>query len=101
MIMSYNDKVYHVDSVKVNFSEGKESHGAVFHAKEVSAEKFSDLHFAIPHMLCDVLIEYAKLDDSDAILVLDVKGNRFDWNLLSEAWLKQISCAQNVKQYVA
>ena len=101
MIMSYNDKIYHVDSVKVNFDEGKERHDAVFHAKEVPANVHRELHFEIPLMLCDVLIEYAKLDNPDAILVLDVKGNSFMWNLLSEAWLKQTSCAQNVKQYVA
>ncbi len=99
--MSYNDKVYHVDSVKVNFNEEKKLHDAVFHAKEVSAEKFFDLHFIIPEMLCDVLVEYAKLDDSDAILVLNVKGNSFVWNLLSDAWLKQTSCTQSFKQYVA
>ena len=101
MIVSYDDKVYHIDSVDVNFNKGKELHSAVFHAKEVPANIHRDLHFEIPHMLCDVLIEYAKLDNPDAILVLNIKGGSFRWNVLSGAWLKQTSSIQNVKHYVA
>lgn len=101
MIMSYNDKIYHVDSVRVNFSEGKEQHDAVFHARKIPGEEFLDLQLAIPPMLCDVLIEYAKIDNPDAILVVNIKDNRYSWNVLSEAWLNKTFNAQSVKQYVA
>jgi len=101
MIVSYEDKVYHVDSVNVNLNQGKDFHTAIFHAKEVPANIHRDLHFEIPHMLCDVLIEYAKLDNPDAILVLNVKGNSFAWNVLSESWLKHSVNTQSIKGYVA
>ena len=101
MVVSYNNKVYHVDSVNVNQCDDKEAYDAVFHAKEVPVNKSCELNFKIPHLLCDVLIEYAKLDNPDAILILNIENNRFTWNVLSEAWLKQTSNIQNVKHYVA
>jgi hypothetical protein len=101
VIVSYERRVYHVDSVHVNVDHGKSVHNAVFHAKEVSSNVCRDLHFEIPLMLCDVLIEYAKLDNPDAVLVLDVEGTDFRWNVLSEAWLKQKLNVQNIKQYIA
>jgi hypothetical protein len=101
MILSYNDKVYHVSAVNVNLNDGKELHDAVFQAKEVPANTHCDLHFQIPPMLCDILIEYAKLDNPDAILVVNVKDNKFSWNVLSEAWLKHSANCQNVKSYIS
>jgi hypothetical protein len=101
MIMSYNDRVYYVNSVNVNLRQGREVHEAVFHAREMPFNRSCDLHFEIPHMLCDILIEYAKLDNQDAILVLNVKGNNFTWDIVSEAWLKQTSKTDDIKKYVA
>ena len=100
MIMSYNNKVYHVDSVNVNLSECKNIHEAIFHAKEVEENDFCDLHFKIPNMLCEILIEYAKLDNPDAILVVNVENDKFSWNMLSENWLKKTLNVENVRQYV-
>ena len=101
MILSYNDKVYHVSSVKVKLDNGKDLNKAVFQAREVPANTCCNLQFEIPRMLCDVLIEYAKIDNPDTILVVQIKNSRFSWNVLSEAWLKHSTNTQSAKSYVA
>jgi|GEM_PF-4071569 len=38
-----------------------------------------------------MLVEYAKLDSCDLILVLRIEGNESKWCLMSENWLKRQS----------
>jgi hypothetical protein len=100
IVMSYNSKVYHVDLVRVKFQKGQTTDNAIFHAREVTADAFNDLSLPIPHSLYDVLVEYAKLDAPDLILVLDVKEGKFRWNVVSDAWLKQAKNSEGAKQYI-
>ena len=89
VILKYEDKLYHVDRVTVQRSEGKKSYSAVFSAKRLGDSQLMDLGFDISRNLYDVLVEYTKLDDSDLLLVLQVDGGNFKWGLVSEAWLRQ------------
>ncbi len=100
IVLSYNDKIYNVDLVKVRLCEGKNKHNAVFHAKEIHLSQFTDLSLDIPRGLYDALVEYAKLNDPDMILVLNVKNDSYNWNLVSDAWVKQAASAQNTKKYI-
>jgi hypothetical protein len=89
LILKYEDKLYHVNRVTVQRSEKKKSYSAVFSAKRLSDSQLMDLGFEISRKLYDILVEYTKLDDSDLLLVLQVKGSDFKWGLVSEAWLRQ------------
>jgi hypothetical protein len=91
LILKYEDKLYHVNRVTVQRSEEKKNYSAVFSAKRLSDSQLMDLGFEISRKLYDILVEYTKLDNSDLLLVLHVKGDDFKWGLVSEAWLRRQS----------
>ncbi len=89
VILSYRDNVYYVNKVNVQFREDTNLLKAVFHARAAKAEQFQDLEVEITQAAYNMLIEYAKLDNFDLILVLRIEGNESKWCLMSEEWLKQ------------
>lgn len=89
VILSYCDAVYFVNKVNVQFREGVDMLKAVFHARKAKDEHFQDLEVEISQAAYNMLIEYAKLDDFDLILVLRIEGNESKWCLISEEWLKK------------
>jgi hypothetical protein len=88
VILSHGDNVYFVSRVNVNYRENDEKHRAVFHAKGLTDNKPRNLELEINSGVYDVLVEYAKLDNSDLILILHVEGDKSKWCLMSENWLK-------------
>ena len=88
VILSYQDSVYYVNKVNVQLQEGAEMHKAVFHARKAEDTRFQDLEVKISKAAYNMLIEYAKLDNFDLILVLRIDGNESKWCLMSEEWLK-------------
>jgi len=89
VILSYQDTVYYVNKVNVQFREGADMHKAVFHARKAKDVSFQDLEVKISQAAYNMLIEYAKLDNFDLILVLRIDGNESKWCLMSEEWLKK------------
>ena len=89
VILKYDEKVYHVNRVNVQCSEGKKVYSAVFNARRLEDNEVLDLDFEISRKLYDVLVEYTKLSDSDLLLVLHVEGGDFKWGLVSDSWLRQ------------
>jgi adenosine deaminase len=89
VILKYEDNLYHVNKVNVQYSEAKKAYNAVFRAKRLSDNQLLDLDFDISQKLYDTLIEYTKLDDSDLLLVLQAENNAFKWSLFSESWVRQ------------
>ena len=89
VILSYRDAVYFVNKVNVQFREDADTLKAVFHARKAKDEHFQDLEVEISQAAYNMLIEYAKLDNFDLILVLRVDGNRSKWCLMSEEWLEK------------
>jgi hypothetical protein len=88
VILSYNDKIYYVNGVNVQVQEGANKLKAVFHAKCVSDNTNEDLDIEINQATYDILIEYAKLDKLDLIMVLQIEGTSSKWCLMSEDWLR-------------
>ena len=88
VILSYNDKIYYVNGVNVHIQEGDEKINAVFHAKRVADNLIQDLNIKISKATYDVLLEYAKLDKLDLIMVLQIEGESAKWCLMSEDWLR-------------
>jgi hypothetical protein len=88
VILSYNDKIYYVNSVNVAVKEGADRLKAVFHAKRASDNTQEDLSIEINQGTYDILMEYAKLDKLDLIMVLQIEGAASKWCLMSEEWLK-------------
>ena len=99
VILKYENDLYHVDKVNVQYSEGKKVYSAVFRAKRVGSGQLVDLGFDISQNLYDVLVEYTKLDDSDLLLVLHVDGKDFKWSFVSESWLRR-QVESKVSRYV-
>jgi hypothetical protein len=89
VILSYLDNVYYVNKVNVQFEEGADMHKAVFHARKAKEKVFQNLEVKISKAAYNMLIEYAKLDNFDLILVLRIDGNESKWCLMSEEWLKK------------
>jgi hypothetical protein len=89
VILSYRDAVYYVNKVNVQFQEGANMLKAVFHARRPRDKQFQDLEVEISQATYRMLIEYAKLDNFDLILVLRIEGNESKWCLMSEEWLKK------------
>ena len=89
VILSYRDSVYYVNKVNVQFQEGTDMLKAVFHARKAKDTLFQDLEVKISKAAYNILIEYAKLDNFDLILVLRIDGNESKWCLMSEEWLKK------------
>ena len=88
VILSYGEGVYFVNRVNVQVSEDKDLMKAVFHARRVIDNQPEDINVEIKHNLYDVLIEYAKMDKLDMILVLQIHGTDAKWCMMSENWLK-------------
>jgi hypothetical protein len=88
VILSYNDTVYYVDSVNVKVQEGADKVKATFHAKRASDNTPQDLDIEISPSIYDVLMEYAKLDKLDLIMVVQIQGSDSKWCLMSEDWLQ-------------
>jgi hypothetical protein len=89
VILSYRDTVYFVNKVNVQFREDADKLKAVFHARKAKTMHFQDLEVEISQAAYNMLIEYAKLDNFDLILVLRIEGNESKWCLMSEEWLKK------------
>ena len=88
VILSYNDKIYYVNGVNVKVQEGADKLKAIFHAKRASDNTHEDLDIEINQATYDILMEYAKLDKLDLIMVLQIEGAASKWCLMSEDWLK-------------
>jgi hypothetical protein len=88
VILNYNDIVYYVSGVNVQVQEGAEKMKAIFHAKRASDNETQDLDIEINQRIYDVLLEYAKLDKLDLIMVLQIQGANSKWCIMSEDWLK-------------
>ncbi len=100
VILSYNEKIYYVNSVNVKVQEGDSKMRAVFHAKRASENVVEDLNIEINKSTYDVLMEYARLDQLDLIMVLQIDGAEAKWCLLSEDWLKHQTSAKGGNGYI-
>jgi hypothetical protein len=88
VILSYNDKIYYVNSVNVAIQEGEDKLKAVFHTKRASDNIQEDLDIEINQGTYDILIEYTKLNKLDLIMVLQIEDGKAKYCLMSEEWLK-------------
>lgn len=89
VILSYNEKIYYVNGVNVKIQEGADRLKAIFHAKRASDNISEDLDIEINHNTYNMLMEYAKLDKLDLIMVLQIQGPDARWCLMSEDWLRK------------
>lgn len=88
VILSYNEKIYYVNGVNVQIQEGTDKIKAIFHAKRAGDNFLQDLDIEISKAMYDMLVEYAKLDKLDLIMVLQIEGANSKWCLMSEDWLQ-------------
>ena len=88
VILSYGENVYFVNKVNVEVNEGNEKLRAIFHARRVPSNEQEDLAIEINQHVYDMLMEYAKMDKLDLILVMQIQGDEAKWCLMSENWLK-------------
>jgi hypothetical protein len=100
VILSYNDTIYFVNSVNVRVQEGVENLKAIFHAKRASDNTQEDLDIEINQGTYDILMEYAKLDKLDLIMVLQIEGTASKWCLMSEDWLRNQLQSTGSKGYI-
>jgi len=102
VILSYGENVYFVNRVNVQMQEGSSDKlKAIFHAKRLPDNQPEDLNIEISQKLYDMLIEYAKLDKFDMILVLQINGAESKWCLMSENWLQnQIKSTAGQTAYI-
>jgi hypothetical protein len=100
VILSYNDQIYYVNGVNVQIQEGADKLKAVFHTKRVSDNTHEDLDIEINQATYDILMEYAKLDKLDLIMVLQIEGASSKWCLMSEDWLKNQFHTSGSKSYI-
>lgn len=88
VILSYGEDVYFVSKVNVQIPEGTAKLKAIFHGRRIADNQFKDLNVEISQGVYDVLVEYAKLDKLDLILVLHIDAEGAKYCLMSENWLK-------------
>jgi hypothetical protein len=100
VILSYNDKIYYVNSVNVAMKEGADRLKAIFHAKRASDNAQEDLDIEINQNTYDILMEYARLDKLDLIMVLQIEGTSAKYCLMSEEWLKNPLPVCSSKGYI-
>ncbi|MGF3522845.1 MAG: hypothetical protein ACQXXJ_07090 [Candidatus Bathyarchaeia archaeon] len=102
VILSYNENVYFVNKVNVKIPEGKDKLKAVFHARRITDNQPQDLNVEISQDVYDVLVEYAKMNKMDLILVLQIDGENAKWCLMNDNWFAQqpISRGNGKNQYV-
>ena len=89
VILSYNEKIYYVNGVNVKVQQDTDLFKAVFHAKRASDNAVEDLDIEISKNTYNMLMEYAKLDKLDLIMVLQIEGPEARWCLMSEEWLQK------------
>jgi hypothetical protein len=101
VILSYEDTVYFVNRVNVQFHEGEKKHKATFHAKRVADNQMQNLELEISQSLYDVLVEYTKMDNFDLVLILNIETSGSKWCLMSENWLRNCHSDKKTKvQYI-
>lgn len=97
VILSYGDAIYFVNKVNVQYEEGLERLKAIFHARRVADNQTRDLELEITKETYGMLVDYAKIDKNDLILVLSIEGNDSKWCLISESWLKKQENNSSIK----
>jgi len=100
LILSYNNTVYYVNSVNVQIKDGIDKLKAIFHAKRAGDEAPQDLDIEISQSIYDILLEYARLDKFDLIMVLQIEGSKTQWCIMSEDWLKNQSNKGGRDEYI-
>jgi hypothetical protein len=88
VILSYQDVVYYINQVNVQIEEGTEKVKATFHGKKIGDNRPRDLEVEISQAAYNVLLDYAKLDKRDMMLVLEIANGEAKWCLMDENWLK-------------
>lgn len=88
VILSYQDVVYYINQVNVHIEEGQEKVKATFHGKKIGDNQPRDLEMEISQAAYNVLLDYAKLDKRDMMLVLEIQDGEAKWCLMDENWLK-------------
>jgi len=86
VILSYNENIYFVNKVNVKIPEGEDKLKAVFHARRISDNQTQDLNVEISRDVYNVLVEYAKMNKLDLILVLQIDGDNAKWCLMNDSW---------------
>jgi len=100
VILSYNEKIYYVNSVNVKVQDGMDRLRAIFHAKRASDNTVEDLDIEINKGTYNILMEYAKLDKLDLVMVLQIEGSDARWCLMSEDWLQKQYDVAGKRSYV-
>ncbi|MCW4007661.1 MAG: hypothetical protein NWF09_03075 [Candidatus Bathyarchaeota archaeon] len=100
VILSYGDTIYFVNRVNVKMQEGVDALKAIFHARRANDGQLQDLEIEINRETYNMLVEYAKLDSGDLILVLHIEGKESKWCLMSENWLKKQSGKKSKTFYI-
>ncbi len=100
VILSYQDKVYFVNGVNVQVQEGADKLKAVFHTKRAADSKPQDLDIEISKGTYEILMEYAKLDKLDLIMLLQIEESGSRWCLMSEDWLKNQTISSTKASYI-
>jgi hypothetical protein len=88
VILSYNEQIYYVNGINAQVKEGEDKIKAVFHARKAGTDASQDLSIDISQSTYQVLLDYAKLDMVDLIMVLQINGEDAKWCVMSEEWLK-------------
>jgi hypothetical protein len=100
LILSYDDNVYFVSKVNVQIKEGTQKLQAVFHARRYPTNEPEELDIEINQHTYDMLMEYAKLDKLDLILVLQIQGEEAKWCLMSENWTPNQQISTGKTSYI-
>jgi hypothetical protein len=98
VILSCGSGVYFVSRVNVQVREGAGRFKAVFHAVRMADHQLQELNVEISQAVYDVLVEYARMDKVDLILVLHIDGEDAKWCLMSENWLRNQPCERRGKR---
>jgi len=101
VVLSYEDTVYFVNQVNVQFHEGDKTHKATFHAKRAVDNNMQNLDLEISQNLYDFLVEYTKMDNLNLVLILQIETSGSKWCLMSENWLTNYHTNRNTNmQYI-
>ena len=100
VILNYNETVYYVTGINVQIQDDADKIKATFHAKRASDNETRDLDIEITHSIYDILLEYAKLDKLDLIMVLQIEGASSKWCIMSEDWLKNQIQTGSAAKYI-
>jgi hypothetical protein len=100
IILSYGDQVYYVSRVNICVREGEMRLKAVFYARRAIDNQLQNLELEIDKKLYDILVEYAKLDNFELVLILHIEGKESKLCLMSQNWLKQQLTKKSPDKYV-